>query len=67
MWEVRAAAGRLDELVAWTRGHTDAAVYRSADGEPRVVVIDPAGRGPGPAPAELVTRPAHEWTFEPVP
>jgi hypothetical protein len=69
MWEVRAADGRLAELVAHVRRHADpgAQVYRSADGEPRVVVIDPSGRGVPDVPAELVARPPHEWRFEPVP
>jgi hypothetical protein len=68
MWEARAAEGRLDELVAHLLGHVDpsAQVYRSATGEPRVVVIDPTGRGVGVVPAELLARPAHEWAFEPV-
>ena len=67
MWEVRAADGQFDELVEYVRAHTDGQVYRSAGGEPRVVVIDPSGRGPGPVPGELVARPPHEWGFEPVP
>jgi hypothetical protein len=68
MWEVRAAEGRLDELVEHVRGVADPAaqIYRSADGEPRVVVIDPTGRGVGDVPAELIARPAFEWRFVPV-
>lgn len=68
MWEVRAAEGRLDDLVAHVRAQVDetAQVYRSADGEPRVVVIDPTGRGPGDVPAELIARPGHAWAFLPV-
>ena len=67
MWEVRAAAGRCDELVAWVLAHApaEAAVYRGRD--ERVVVIDPTGVGPGEAPPELLARPAHAWRFEPVP
>jgi hypothetical protein len=69
MWEARAADGRIDELVAWVLGSAapEAQVYRSAAGEPRVVVIDPSGRGVGDAPAGLLARPAHRWDFEPVP
>jgi hypothetical protein len=66
MWEVRAATGRLDELVAHVSAHADpaAAVYRSAD--ERVVVIDPSGHGLPDVPAELVARPPHVWPFEQV-
>ena len=66
MWEVVAAPGRLDDLVAWPLGAapSTAAVYRSAD--TRVVVIDPAGLAPGDPPPDLVTRPPHTWEFHPV-
>ncbi|MGH8962555.1 MAG: hypothetical protein ACRDWT_15440 [Jatrophihabitantaceae bacterium] len=66
MWEVRAARGRLDELVAHVRGHVhpDAQVYRSDDPDPRVVVIDPTGTGPAGTPPDLIARPPHEWHFE---
>jgi hypothetical protein len=55
MWEVRAAAGRLDELLRHVLGHADPAaqVYRSSAGPPRVVVIDPTGRGVPELPAGL--------------
>ena len=79
MWEVRAAAGRLAELLAWVLARVDASaqVYRSggyglaADpaADERVVVIDPTGQAAGPLaelPAELTARPAHAWDFEPV-
>jgi hypothetical protein len=68
MWEARAADGRLDELIADVLGRADpsAQIYRSVAGEPRVVVIDPSGRGVGDVPAELLARPAHEWTFQAV-
>lgn len=64
MWEVKAADGRADELVAHVLANADPAsdVYRSRDG--RVVVIDPTGRGPGEVPSELVVRPPHVWPFE---
>ncbi len=64
MWEVRAATGQADALVAHVCAHADAAaeVYRSADG--RVVVIDPSGRGVPDVPAELVARPPHVWSFQ---
>ena len=66
MWEVRAAPGRLDELLAWVLAHADAAadVYRSAD--ERVVVVDRSGAGLPEAPAELTQRAPHAWRFEPV-
>jgi hypothetical protein len=67
MWEAKAADGRTDDLVAWALAHTqpDADVYRSADG--RVVVIDASGRALPDAPAELLGRAPHVWSFEPVP
>ena len=67
MWEAKAASGRIDELLAWAheRAEPAAALYRSAD--ERVVVIDPSGAGLPQVPAELVARPAHVWSFEPVP
>ena len=66
MWEVRAAPGRLDELVAHVVAHADpsAQVYRTGGGEPRVVLIDPSGRGVPDPPPGLLARPAHQWTFE---
>jgi hypothetical protein len=66
MWEAVAAAGKVDELVAWAVQHAppDAQVYRSADD--RVVVIDPTGAGLPDAPAALLSRPPHTWDFEPV-
>ena len=68
MWEVRAPDGRLDDLVAYVSAHADpsAQVFRSVGDDPRVVVIDPTGRGVPEVPAELVARPPHEWRFEPV-
>ena len=65
MWEVRAAPGRLDELLDHVLTHAGPAaqVYRS---ESRVVVIDPAGQGLPDPPAELLARPPHRWTFEQV-
>jgi hypothetical protein len=71
MWEVRAADGQLEQLLAWLlpRLAESAEVYRSAAGEPRVVVLDPTGevtdRLAG-VPAELIARPAHAWQFEAV-
>lgn len=68
MWEVRAADGRLDDLVAYVTAHADPAaqVFRSNGAEPRVVVIDPTGRGVPDVPPELIARPPHAWPFEPV-
>jgi hypothetical protein len=60
MWEVRAAEGRRDELVAyltaWATGDTQ--LYASQD---RVVVIGTAVPEP---PAELMARAPHSWDFE---
>jgi hypothetical protein len=69
MWEVRAAAGRLEELVAFADAAADpsALVFCSAEPEPRVVVIDPTGHGMPDVPAELVARPPHSWPFDAVP
>ena len=66
MWEVRAAAGRLEELVAFVLAAADpgAQVFRSAGPEPRVVVLDPSGRGVDDVPSELVARAPHAWPFE---
>ncbi len=66
MWEVRAADGRLEELIAFVLAAVDsgAQVYRSADPEPRVVVLDPSGRGVDDVPPELIARAPHAWPFE---
>ncbi len=65
MWEARAADGRTDALLAHVlaRVGPSAQVYRNAT---HVVVIDPNGRGLGDVPADLLARPPHAWTFEPV-
>jgi hypothetical protein len=65
MWEVRAAAGRLDELVAFVDAHADASaqVYRADGADPRVVVIDPTEQGVPDVPAGLTARPPHQWRF----
>ena len=69
MWEVRAADGRLDELVAFVVSAADpsAQIYRADGPDPRVVVIDPSGHGLSDVPAGLAARPPHAWSFEPVP
>lgn len=69
MWEGRAAEGRHADLIAWVDAHADptASLFASEVGEPRVVLIDPTGRGLPKAPAELVARPAHTWRFTAVP
>ena len=69
MWEVRAVAGRLDELLDHVLRHTDPAaqVYRSSAGESRLVVIDPTGQGVGDLPEGLAARDPHIWAFESVP
>ena len=68
MWEVRAAAGRLDELVEYVCAHADprAQVYRADDVDPRVVLIDPTGQGIGDVPERLIARPGYTWHFEQV-
>jgi hypothetical protein len=68
MWEVRAAPGRLEDLLAWVAEHAPAgaSVFRGAEGPDWVVVIDPGGCDPGTAPGELAARPAHAWDFVPV-
>jgi hypothetical protein len=68
MWEVRAADGRLDDLVAYASAQADpsAQIYRSDGDGPRVVVIDPTERGLPDVPAELIARPPHAWTFQAV-
>lgn len=68
MWEVRAAEGRLDELVAFVVAAADpsAQIFRSGEPDPRVVVIDPSERGIDALPDGLVARPPHSWRFEPV-
>jgi hypothetical protein len=68
MWEVRAAPGQIDELVAHLARTADpaAAIYRSADGEERVVVIDPSDSGIAHVPPHLVAREPHIWRFLPV-
>jgi len=66
MWEVRAAPGRLAELVEAVRQAADpsAQLYSSADPDERVVVIDPTLTGVTDIPADLIARPPHEWIFE---
>lgn len=67
MWEVRAADGRLDELVSTVDRLADrsAQIYRADGPDPRVVVIDPSDRGLQ-VPEELVARPPHVWRFDAV-
>ena len=66
MWEVRAAEGQLGALVQYVLAHADpsAQVYRSAEPDARVVVIDPSGCGVADVPAELVARSPHAWSFQ---
>ena len=68
MWEVRAAPGRLADLVAYVDAHADASaqVFRADEPEPRVVVIDPSDRGVPDVPEDLVARRPHAWHFEAV-
>lgn len=66
MWEVRAAPGRVHDLVAYVCEHADASaqVYFADDADPRVVLVDPTERGVPQPPPDLVGRPPHEWHFE---
>lgn len=68
MWEVRAAEGRLAELIAYATEHADpsAQVYEASKPD-RLVVIDPTLRGLPEVPADLIARPPHEWKFRTVP
>jgi hypothetical protein len=64
MWEVRAAAGQVEALLAWVlhEAPAGAQVYSSED---RVVVIAEAASGVlADPPKDLLARPAHSWTFE---
>jgi hypothetical protein len=69
MWEVRAAADSLDELLEYVLRHADPAaqVYLSRAGEPRLVVIDPTEKGIPDLPDGLAAREPHVWPFERVP
>jgi len=69
MWEVRAAPGRMEELLAHVLAVAPSAatVYRDAGADGRVVVVDPTGVGVTDVPSELVAGPPHGWDFEPVP
>jgi hypothetical protein len=73
MWEVRAAPGRLAELLAWidreivpaTRNRREVSVYQ-AEADERAVVIARFDGEPGELPEppdELVQRPVHQWPF----
>ena len=78
MWEVRALAGRFDELLAWVCDqelpklevlpqHVSSEVFSSTDN--RIVVISKWRNTPQalPAPPErLVARAPHVWDFTPV-
>jgi hypothetical protein len=70
MWEVRAAEGRLDDLVRHVDRHAppDAQIYRADGPEPRVVVItpDPGSGRLLDVPDDLVARPPHSWRFDTV-
>jgi hypothetical protein len=64
MWEVRAAEGRLDDLITYAQQHADLSAEIYAANEPdRLVLIDPSGQGLPDVPTELVARPPHEWSF----
>jgi hypothetical protein len=71
MWEVRAAPGRMAELLAWVGalpapadgGSAD--VYTATD-DRLVVILHTPGHRPPPLPdppAHLLARPPHQWPF----
>ena len=70
MWEVRAAPGRLGDLLAWVQrlpappgGGAD--VYTASD-DRVVVILHTPGHRPTPLPeppADLLSRPPHQWPF----
>ena len=76
MWEVRAADGKVGEVLAWIEGNVvpflshqqdcrAVDVYRSD--QDRAVVIAHFGGSPVDLPEppdELVARPVHQWPFE---
>jgi hypothetical protein len=78
MWEIRAVAGALDDLLSWVCDvavprlevlpqHVSSDVYSSTDN--RIVVITKWRHTPEnlPAPpARLITRVPHVWDFAPV-
>ena len=78
MWEVRAVAGRFDELLAWVCDvavprlevlpqHVSSEVFSSTDN--RIVVISKWRNTPetiAVPPATLVARSPHVWDFSPV-
>ncbi len=66
MWEASAAGGRTAELLARVLAAADPAaqVYRSVDPEPRVVVIDPTGRGVLGLEPGLLSAPPRSWLFD---
>lgn len=71
MWEVRAADGASEALLAWVTSQVGqkARVYRSADpAAARVVAIGPPDVVAAlvGCPADLVTRPPQAWEFDEV-
>ncbi|MDQ1692067.1 MAG: hypothetical protein QOH56_1249 [Pseudonocardiales bacterium] len=69
MWEVVAAEGQVEHLLDWVRQRLapSAQLYRSADGQARVVVIDPTGQARvalADCPESLLQRPPHAWDFD---
>ncbi|MDQ0379557.1 hypothetical protein [Amycolatopsis thermophila] len=63
MWEVRAAPGRRDELLAWVESAIPGPAEVYLGGPDRVVVIARGvSRLPEPPP-ELLARPVAQWPF----
>lgn len=64
MWEVRATAGRREELLRWVEATLDRDADIYLGGEERIVVIvRGVAKLPEP-PAELLARPVHQWPFQ---
>jgi hypothetical protein len=66
MWEVRAAPGRLPDLLRWVGEHAlpdlDADVYTSSD-DRLVLIVRGLPKIPAP-PDDLVARSPHAWPFK---
>ena len=59
--QLNAEPGRVDDIVAFLLANAaaTASIYRSDGADPRVVLIDPTGRGVPDLPSGLAARPPH--------